>query len=299
MKQLINDFRDYNEKLNKSVRTIESYDNELVLFAEEYGDFKKLGDLDFCLNTWMDDMRKRFKPNTINKKKIALSSFSNYLVMQGIIESNVIKTIGKVKVDKTKFELYEKDDLNRMLELLDEKCNKEYKRKIDKQSWLMRKVIINLIYSTAIRNEECTRIRLSEIESDGTIGIHGKGHKDQLSRYCKMNNNIKDMMDQWLEIRNNMEVKPGNEDICFVSPLTKEAIHTNGVRKIIRDLKKELGIESDCMCHSLRHQKATELLAKGAKIEQVSKYLGHSSISTTEHFYVHQDKSTLDELANL
>lgn len=48
--------------------------------------------------------------------------------------------------------------------------------------------------------------------------------------------------------------------------------------------------------HALRHWCATELLRRGRPIAHVSKFLGHSSIRTTESIYIHFIPTELDEL---
>ncbi len=51
-------------------------------------------------------------------------------------------------------------------------------------------------------------------------------------------------------------------------------------------LKKEAGITTDFSLHSLRHSIATHLLEQGMDIEQIKKFLGHSSLDSTQ-LYTH------------
>lgn len=76
----------------------------------------------------------------------------------------------------------------------------------------------------------------------------------------------------------------------------------SNVEKSWRNLLKKLGLEHKKL-HSLRHTYATELFDRGAKIEVVSKLLGHKEIGTTQEIYVHvlpeAKVSTADLLSDL
>jgi integrase len=50
-------------------------------------------------------------------------------------------------------------------------------------------------------------------------------------------------------------------------------------------IQKETGIRKGF--HTFRHTHATELIAKGIPIHDVSRRLGHSNISTTLNIYTH------------
>jgi integrase/recombinase XerD len=51
-------------------------------------------------------------------------------------------------------------------------------------------------------------------------------------------------------------------------------------------LKEKAGIEKQFGLHSLRHSIATHLLLSGMPIEEIAKFLGHSSLDSTQ-IYTH------------
>ncbi len=51
-------------------------------------------------------------------------------------------------------------------------------------------------------------------------------------------------------------------------------------------LKDKAGIDKDFSTHTLRHSIATHLLQSGMKIEDIAKFLGHSSLESTQ-IYTH------------
>lgn len=57
-----------------------------------------------------------------------------------------------------------------------------------------------------------------------------------------------------------------------------------------------VGLDKRLSLHSLRHGYVSLLLARGEQLVNVSRWLGHRKLSTTERVYVHQIES-LDDLA--
>lgn len=305
MKELLNQFRCYEEKLNKSQKTIKEYVKEVELFIRNYNinsieDFKILEDTDFLTDVWLNDMIKQYSVATVNKKKASLSVFSSYLVLQDIIKENKIKQIENLKNDNRKIEVYTTDETERILNLVNEKCNREYSRHIDKQVAVMHKAIFNIFFNLALRNEEVTKIQINDINWEtGMLYVRCKGHKGEISDKSKMNKETLSIVKEWLEIRKTIEVKDENKDLLFISPLSKKRLSTDAIRKQMKNIQSELGIEGDKMIHTIRHTRISELIGKGADIKKVSMFAHHSSQGTTERFYCHNTDEMLDELAEM
>jgi site-specific recombinase XerD len=298
---LLENFKNYEEKLNKSTKTIEGYLKEARYFMKDYNinsveDLKIMESKEFWTQ-WLEDMTSKYQAGTVNKKKTALSVFSKFLIFQEIIETNKVQQIESLKNDNKKIEVYSTDEKESILNLLNEKCDRKTQRNIDQKVNVMYKAIFNMFFSLALRNEEVTNIRISDINwENGMMYVRCKGHKGEISHKSKMNNETLSIVKEWLEIRNTINT---NEDYLFVSPLSKKQISTDAIRKQMRLLQKELGIEGDLMIHSIRHTKASELVSKGADIKKVSMFLHHSSQKTTESFYCHNTEEMLEELSNL
>lgn len=305
MRNIIDNFREYEEKLNKSKKTIDIYIKEAELFIKNYNinsieDLKVLEDTDFLTNIWLNDMIKQYSVATVNKKKASLSVFSAYLVLQDIIKENKIKQIENLKNDNHKIDVYTTDETESILNLLNERCNREYKRYIDKKVAIMYKAVFNMFFALALRNEEVCRIEINDIDwNTGMMYVRTKGNKGKISAKSKMNKETLSIIKEWLAIRETIEVKDENKNLLFISPLNKKGISTDSVRKYFKSIKEELGIESDLLIHSIRHTKISSLITKGADLKAVSMFAHHSSQGTTERFYCHTTDEMLDELSNL
>ena len=304
MKDIINGFREWNIKMNKAEKTIEMYDSYIVNFVDEYqitvDNVNQLSNKEFAKQFIDDELAKGLKPGTINKHKNIISTFSNYLVFEDIIESNKFKEISSIKNDNHKIETYSTDEIESILNLVNEKCNREYQRHIDKQVAVMYKAIFNIFTKLALRNEEVCRIEINDINwNTGMMYVRCKGHKGEISHKSKMNKETLVIVKEWLSIRRTIEVKDENKNLLFISPLNKKGVSTDAIRKQMKNIQSELGIEGDKMIHTLRHTRISELIAKGADIKKVSMVAHHASQGTTEKYYCHSTDEMLDELANL
>lgn len=67
---------------------------------------------------------------------------------------------------------------------------------------------------------------------------------------------------------------------------------SNGINKVLANELRRIKAGKIITFHGLRHTHASYLLAKGSKIEYVSKRLGHSSIETTMKVYAHMMRET-------
>ena len=301
MNNLLEKFKNYEEKLNKSDKTIKVYVKEVTYFLDKYNvnsieSLKIMEEKDFWSN-WLEDMTNEYQPNTIVKKKTALSVFSDFLIFQDIISTNKVKQLQNVKNDNKKIEVYSTNDKERILNLLEEKCSRNTQRKIDQKVNVMYKAIFHIFFNLALRNEEVTNIRISDVDWEtGSMYVRCKGHKGEISHKSKMNKETLSIVKEWLEVRNNII---SNEDYLFISPLSKKQISTDAIRKQMRLLQQELNIEGDLMIHSIRHTRISELVTKGADIKKVSMFAHHSNQKTTERFYCHDTEEMLDELSTL
>ncbi|MEO6328348.1 MAG: site-specific tyrosine recombinase XerD [Ginsengibacter sp.] len=152
------------------------------------------------------------------------------------------------------------------------------------------KAIIETLYSCGLRVSELVNLRISCLYFDvGFIRIIGKGDKERLvpvgSSAIKYINLYKN------NIRVQIRVKPGNEDVLFLNRRGKKLSRVM-IFLIIKDLAALAGITKNISPHTFRHSFATHLVEGGADLRAVQEMLGHESITTTE-MYTHLDREYL------
>jgi len=185
---------------------------------------------------------------TINKKISSINSFCQYLETKDLN----IKLIGanSVKIAQT---LPKPIQTSNIFESIEE-------------STLEEEVIILFIYSFGIRISELASLKLENI-NEQWIRVVGKGNKErQIPSNLTINSLIKEYKDKYNPRIYLFEKKD--------KPLSKRQLQYR-----IEVAFKKIGIK--VTPHQLRHSFATDLLNDGARINDISQLLGHSSLKAT------------------
>lgn len=152
--------------------------------------------------------------------------------------------------------------------------------------------IIETLYSCGLRVSELCNLRFSDLFlEEGYIHVRGKGQKDRL---IPISETCIEELRRWFVDRQDIDVKPGEEDYVFLSPHRGRHLSRITVFHNIKRYAEMAGIEKEISPHTFRHSFATHLLERGANLRGVQAMLGHESISTTE-IYLHLDRQHLRE----
>ena len=156
--------------------------------------------------------------------------------------------------------------------------------------------IIELFLNCGLRASELININLCDINlSDSYIRIFGKGHKE---RICFLNNNIKNKLMEYINIRTG-----GKNIINIYEPLflsyRKDRLNLRTVEKIVKDAYKLAKLEDrGYTTHTLRHTTATLIYEYfKSDILLLKEILGHSTVKSTE-IYTHVHNSKIKEAFN-
>jgi integrase/recombinase XerD len=155
------------------------------------------------------------------------------------------------------------------------------------------RAIIEVLYGSGLRVSELIGLQLSKLYTkEEYMLVEGKGSKQRLVPMSKQE--IK-QIELWMQDRNALNIKKGNEDFVFLNrrgtKLTRGMIF-----KIVKEMATLAGIQKNVSPHTFRHSFATHLLENGANLRAIQQLLGHESITTTEiytHIDVHFLRQTL------
>ena len=151
------------------------------------------------------------------------------------------------------------------------------------------RAIIEVLFSCGLRVSELTNLKLSNLYVDEQyIRVMGKGSKERL---VPISPRALDELNYWFADRNEMKIKPGEEDYVFLNRRGHHLTRTM-ILIMIKRYALEAGIKKTISPHTFRHSFATSLLEGGADLRAIQAMLGHESIGTTE-IYTHIDTSTL------
>lgn len=208
-----------------------------------------------------------------------LRSFFKYLRLERIIDTDPMAMLESPRLGLHLPEVLTVDEIDAMESAVD----------LSSPTGQRNLAIIETLYSCGLRVSELCNLAMSRISrSDGMIIIDGKGNKQ---RIVPVSDSALREIDLWLEDRSSIQLKPGEEDILFVSARGRRLTRVM-VFYIIRELAEKAGIRRTISPHTLRHSFATHLLEGGANLRAIQMMLGHESIATTQ-IYLHTDTSSL------
>ncbi len=148
------------------------------------------------------------------------------------------------------------------------------------------RAILSIYYGCGLRRSEGINLNLSDILlKEKLIHVrHGKGYKE---RYVPINGAIKEDLENYIYVARNQiqSFKSEKQEALFLSMRSKR-LSGNALLLRIHKLAKTAKLQKEVGVHSLRHSIATHLLQSGMKLEEVSQFLGHSSLESTQ-IYTH------------
>jgi len=201
----------------------------------------------FDLKPYRVHIKDRAK-KTIYKKISIFKSFTKYLKRKYKIKIKNSENITTVKT-------------------LPKPVPDSYIQKALEVASLSDKLMIQMIYTLGLRISELENLKVKDIKNNWVI-IKGKGGK---IRQLPLMDRTKKLLDEYLD-----KHKP----MLFLFEKNGEKIGNQRLRYRFTKVFKDIGLK--VTPHQLRHSFATELLNEGAKISDVSKLLGHSSLESTQ-----------------
>jgi site-specific recombinase XerD len=142
---------------------------------------------------------------------------------------------------------------------------------------------IALLYRGSLRVSELIGLAPRDLDaSQGTLCVrHGKGDKRRL---IGLDAATIALVQLWLIERTKLGI--GNQCPLFTT-LRGKPVSRFYLRNLVKRLAERCGIEKRVHPHGFRHCGAVSMLKDGMNIPEVSKALGHSSISTTATYLSH------------
>lgn len=210
-----------------------------------------------------------------------LKSFYRYLTIAGYMENNPTLLLEMPEIGFHLPEVLTVDEIDAMEAEIDTTTPEGVRNY----------AIMEMLYGCGLRVSELVNLEIGNLYlKEKYVVIHGKGNKERL---VPMSDITVKLVKKYLSVRKGYELRPGEENILFVSNHRKR-LTRQMVFVIVRRLADAVGIKKTISPHTLRHSFATHLLEGGANLRAIQQMLGHESISTTE-IYLHIDATHLRE----
>lgn len=211
-----------------------------------------------------------------------LRMFFHYLAIEDVIKENPTDMLDMPRHTRKLPDVLSNEEIDKILATFD----------LSREDDSRNQVIIEVLYGCGLRVSELVNLRLSQLHLDEEcLLIQGKGDKQ---RWVPINKHAIKLLRLYITgQRNEIEIKPGNENYVFLSRRGRK-LSRQYIFLFIQTAVEKAGIHKTVSPHSFRHSFATELVRNGADLRAVQEMLGHESITTTE-IYTHLDQKYLRE----
>ncbi len=280
-----------------SPRTQELYAKALKDFTEWGGDLvpSRIREYEAHL------IEKGLKPRTVHLHLSALSGYCNYLIKEGVLKSNPVRSVKRPKLEKRLPEYYTEGAMEEYLkdtahaageEELEILKSTDPKSPLAKELYArrLRRLVINILYSCGIRRAEIIGLKRNSLdERRQTLRVKGKG--DKMREIPLIPSLLQEIL-LYLQAASSIGLETEAE-----SPLLRtekgDALYPELVDRAVKtELDGREGISGRKSPHVLRHSLATALLEEGADLNAIKEMLGHSSLAATE-VYTHNSVERL------
>ena len=218
-------------------------------------------------------------PRSLARILSGVRQFYRFLVLDGYMEDDPTELLESPKQPNHLPEVLSTAEVDLLEQAID----------LSKWEGHRNRAIIEVLFSCGLRVSELINLRLSNLYVDEQfIRVMGKGSKERL---VPISPRALEELNYWFSMRNEMSIKPGEEDYVFLNRRGHHLTRTM-ILIMIKRYAVEAGIKKTISPHTLRHSFATSLLEGGADLRAIQAMLGHESIGTTE-IYTHIDTSTL------
>ena len=216
--------------------------------------------------------------SSINKTIQAINTFIKYLRTAGKLEIDIatrtLEPCSQPRIILTKEEI---QALYEATYITTRSAGREYGQRD--------RAMLSIFYGCGLRRNEARHLDLKDIQTTKNI-IHvrkGKGSKERLVPLTPGN---MEYIDTYIEESRSLflEKKTNNKEAAFF--ISRKGKRMQGFYQRIALLKQTAGIDKPLGLHTLRHSIATHLLHAGMEIEDIARFLGHSTLESTQ-IYTH------------
>ena len=241
-------------------------------------------------------------PRTVNLHLSVLSGFCRWLMKEGRLEADPVRTVPRPKMEKRLPQFYRLESMNEYFSSTEADASEDNldlimgsdKVSLGLYSRRLNRLIISMLYSTGIRRAELVGLKVGDVDfSRGTMRVHGKG--DKMREIPLVPSLCKEISLYLQSVELTGKGKRSADDPLLVTEKGTKLYPVFVDRVIKSELGQVGSITGRKSPHVLRHSLATELLNEGADLNSIKELLGHSSLAATQ-VYTHNSVEKLKKV---
>ncbi len=267
--------------------TIKAYKNDLSQFHAFCQESDNEGmDLHFkTIRSWVVHlMDSGYSSRTVHRKLTSLSTYCNYLIKEGQLDSNPVERVLKPKLNKRVPAFVEEGKLDLLLDEYDFGEGFTGSRN---------RLVLDLLYQTGMRRSELIGLTIGSINREGkSVKVMGKRGKE---RIIPVGDKLLAAIEEYMVLRTEVVAdKPGD---CLIVTEKGGAAYDKLVYRIVNSYLAMVTTLDKKSPHVLRHTFATHMLNRGADLNAIKELLGHANLSATQ-VYTHNTYKKLKSIYN-
>ena len=225
------------------------------------------------LNYVEDELKN--STTTRNQRMAAIQSFVKYVAQMEPKYIHTVNSLDKIRTKKSE---------NKKLDYLTIEEYKDFIGTVNLSTiiGLRHYTLINLLYDTATRVSEIVNMKIEDFHfgNENSVKILGKGNK---YRQVYINKHTVNLVQKYID---RFDIKSG----YLFKNSSKQKLSRFGVGYVINKYyklaceKNEVLKSKNVTPHTMRHTKACHFLMNGTSLPVIQRFLGHSSLKTTETY---------------
>lgn len=226
---------------------------------------------------WLEEERKS-RPKTRNLRIQAIKSFCNYVLVFHPECGAFVKPLLLIKDKKVVKPLPPHLSTEELIILFRQPDTK-------KKRGVRDLALMNLLFETAVRVTEFINIKVCDItfSKKPVLTVLAKGGK--IHSVC-IPLDTEELLRKYLKI---YHISLNSDNYLFTGP-SNEKLTRQGINYILKKYQKKAKLDNPHLfknfisAHGMRHSKSYELVNSGTELIYIRDFLGHSSVTTTEHY---------------
>jgi len=263
---------------NDSPSTVRAYRSDLSEFIEflelrsraRSANLADVGVQD--IRAWLAALTPRgLQRSTIGRKIAALRSFYDWMVREGLVETNPAKLVSTPRHERALPRFLDKHEVVRLIEAPD----------VTTLAGARDRAILEMLYATGMRVSELAGLRVGDLhDEENELLVMGKGSKE---RWAFFGARARASVETYLKLRRARFLQALLPDEALFVNRRGGALTDRSVRRVVRRWVRHTGVRK-ISPHGLRHSFATHLLDRGADLRAIQELLGHASLATTQRY---------------
>jgi site-specific recombinase XerD len=262
-----------------------------------YASVRYVNDFFFYLKSFQVLNLEAVRPEAVNSYYKHLQSRTNKRFNGGLSDNYITSNINAIKrfsrylqeTEKPFFEVgikTKQDKETNKTILTQAEIKALYKACSNDVLGIRDRAILSVYYGCGLRRSEGANLDLRDVQlKEKLLFVRtGKGYKE---RYVPMTEAVKDDLENYIyQSRERLQsFKTQKNEALFLSMQVKRMCG-NALIDRVHKLRGTAKLQKEIGLHTLRHSIATHLLQSGMTLEEVSQFLGHSSLESTQ-IYTH------------